>query len=244
MPYAFATENIDYSDYAGGRVIYSSPGAAAFPVRLASEIFQRAQRHLPARRLALYDPTCGGAYHLAALGFLHGNAIETLLASDADENILSLAGRNLGLLSAEGLAQREEEIAALYRDYGKQSHAEALRSAAVLHERLKRFPAIRTRLFQANALDTGALHQHLSGETIDLVISDVPYGHLTGWILPGGSAEPNPLWHMLNALRPVLGAQSVVCIAADKSQKTAHEGFRRLERFQIGKRQVVILRPL
>ncbi len=244
MPYAFATENIDYSDYAGGRVIYSSPGAAAFPVRLASEIFQRAQQHLPARRLALYDPTCGGAYHLAALGFLHGDAIETLLASDADEGILPLAGRNLGLLSAVGLARREEEIAALYRQYGKESHAAALRSAAVLRERLNRFPPIRTELFKANALDPHALHERLSGEAIDLVISDVPYGHLTGWILPKDSAAPHPLWHMLDALRPVLGAQSVVCIAADKTQKAAHEGYRRLERFQIGKRQVVILRPI
>lgn len=243
MPYGFATENIDYSDYAGGRVLYSAPGAAAFPVRLVSEIFQRARQHFEPRRLTVYDPTCGGAYHLAALGFLHGDTIEAILASDANEGVLPLAGRNLGLLLSEGLARRAEELSALYRQYGKESHAAALRSAAALSESLKRFAPIRTRLFQANALDPHALTEHLSGETIDLVISDVPYGQLTGWVLPAESTAPAPLWQMLDALLPVLSQGSLVCIAADKHQKAAHEGYQRVERFQIGKRQVVLLRP-
>lgn len=41
MPYRFATERRDYSDYASGKVFYALPGCPAFPVRLASEIFQR-----------------------------------------------------------------------------------------------------------------------------------------------------------------------------------------------------------
>ena len=82
MPYLFATQDLDYSDYSSGRVLYSQPGAPAFPVRLASEIFQRARHILGAdrpgaeRRLALFDPVCGGAYHLTTLGFLHGEWIE------------------------------------------------------------------------------------------------------------------------------------------------------------------------
>ncbi len=74
MPYLFATEDKNYMDYASGRVIYNLPGLPAFPVRLASEIFLRAVRHLNLKtshqRIVLYDPTCGGAYHLTALGML------------------------------------------------------------------------------------------------------------------------------------------------------------------------------
>jgi hypothetical protein len=33
-----------------------------------------------------------------------------------------------------------------------------------------------------------------------------------------------------------------VAIASDKLQKVAHEKYKRLEKFQVGKRQVVILR--
>ena len=41
MQYLYATERPDYSDLASGRVFYSLPGHPAFPIRLASEIFQR-----------------------------------------------------------------------------------------------------------------------------------------------------------------------------------------------------------
>jgi len=36
MPYRFATERRDYSDYSSGRVFYGAPGYPAFPVRLVS----------------------------------------------------------------------------------------------------------------------------------------------------------------------------------------------------------------
>ncbi|MFK7803274.1 MAG: hypothetical protein AB8G95_16690, partial [Anaerolineae bacterium] len=39
MPYRFATENKDYSDFASGRVFYGAPGHPVFPVRLISEVF-------------------------------------------------------------------------------------------------------------------------------------------------------------------------------------------------------------
>ena len=86
MPYHYATVDLDYSDYSGGRVLYSLPGYPAFPVRLATEIFQRAQKILGlSRPLTFYDPTCGGAYHLTALGFLHGGSLRAILASDVDD---------------------------------------------------------------------------------------------------------------------------------------------------------------
>ena len=39
MQYKFVTERLNYDCYASGKVFYSFPGLAAFPVRLASEIF-------------------------------------------------------------------------------------------------------------------------------------------------------------------------------------------------------------
>jgi hypothetical protein len=41
MQYRFA-EKSNYEDLAAGRVIHGAPGATNFPVRLASELFQRA----------------------------------------------------------------------------------------------------------------------------------------------------------------------------------------------------------
>jgi hypothetical protein len=49
---------------------------------------------------------------------------------------------------------------------------------------------------------------------------------------------------LLAALQSVLTDGSIVAIAADKSQKVAHKDYRRVERFQVGKRQVALLEPL
>jgi len=43
MPYQFASESKDYSDYASGRVFYGAPGHPAFPVR-SVERFRRQLR--------------------------------------------------------------------------------------------------------------------------------------------------------------------------------------------------------
>lgn len=256
MPYQFATQDKDYTDFASGRVLYSLPGLPAFPVRLASEIFLRANNALrlaPGARLTIYDPTCGGAYHLTALGLLHGGSIGAILASDIDERALALARRNLGLLYPEGFDRREQEIREMLERFGKPSHAEALQSAAVLRERMLRIyterkledPPIRTHIFQANALDQEAIQKSLPGETIHLVISDIPYGQLTSWQVPSEKipGEYSPARRLLDSLLPVLARNSIVAIAADKNQKIAHEGYRRIERFQIGKRKISLLAP-
>jgi len=242
MPYLFATQDQPYTDFASGRVIYNLPGAPAFPVRLASEMFQRAQALLPGvPRLAVYDPTCGGAYHLTALGLLHGAHIGAILASDVDGAALETARRNLNLLTPAGLDRREAELRALLEQYGKDSHREALRSVALFRQHLEQAAPIATRTFPANALDAGQIATGLAGQPVDLVLADVPYGHLSAWSAAAGGSE-SPLWYMLDALLAVLPDHAVVAVATDKSQKAAHAGYRRLDHFQVGKRRVALLR--
>ncbi len=253
MPYRFATENQDYSDYAGGQVFYSAPGHPALPVRLTSEIFQRclALRHdqgLSAPAI-LYDPCCGSAYHLSALAYLHWHRIDTIVGSDIDAGVLAIAARNLGLLTPAGLHQRRQEIAEMLARYGKPSHAAALQSTQRFLQQCQEQTAthqVTARLFCADATDSQALREGLGSLQVDIVLSDVPYGGQSAWQQAARPAEPSPspLWQMLAALRPLLSPHTIVAIAADKTQRCAHEQYRRRERFRIGKRQIVLLQPI
>lgn len=240
MPYKFATENQDYADFSSGRVLYNLPGHPAFPVRLMSEIFQRALTHLPPqKRYSLYDPCCGAAYHLAVLGYLHGTQIATISASDIDKEVLHTAARNLSLLNPNGLQQRLHELAQLLDDYGKTSHQEALVSGRRLASLLVP-PFIQTDTFTADAFDTAALQTGLNGRKPDLIFADVPYGQQSTWQNAVGNTPP--LWQLLEALYPVTTTHTVVAIAADKGQKISHEQYQRLDKFKIGKRQIALLR--
>jgi 23S rRNA (guanine2535-N1)-methyltransferase len=247
MTYRFVTEREDYSDYASGRVFYNSPGQPAFPVRLVSEIFQRC---LAIRRrqgindpVTLYDPCCGSAYHLTALVHLHWREVRAIFASDIDAEILAVAARNLSLLTAAGLERRRGEIMAMIERYGKQSHAEALESVERFLARLNEWShSLTAQTFCADATDGAQVAKHLSGQQVDLILSDVPYGQHAQWQQASPTSADQPLlWQMLEAVKPILSATSMVAIAADKSQRVAHEEYRRIERFQVGKRQIVLL---
>lgn len=246
MPYCYALERRDYTDFAGGRVFYSVPGHPAFPVRLASEILQRCLALCGSREpVTLYDPCCGGAYHLSTLAYLHWDAIDRIAASDIDDDAVALAQRNLDLLTLHGLDRRIAEIRATLAEYGKPSHAEALASAERLRNRLADMTmhhALTTVTFRADALNPNAIHDALELSSVDIVLADVPYGRHSVWrsetVLP-----PDPISRMLESLRPVLAPNAVVAIASDKSQKAAHDAYRRVDRFQIGNRRVILLKP-
>jgi uncharacterized small protein (DUF1192 family) len=248
MPYQYVTEPQDYSNLASGRVFHSLPGHPAFPVRLASEIFQRslARREAlvdNATRCVLYDPCCGAAYHLAVLAYLHRAHIREVVASDIDENAVALANRNLALVSLAGLDHRIAEINDMIDRYGKESHKEALRSADTLRNQLsaeaQSYP-LSTRVFRANGADRQAIANHLRPESVDIVFSDVPYGQHSHW---SGTERGDPIRAMLDAMLPVLSTASIVALVSDKRQKVSHEEYQRIEHFQIGKRRVVLLRP-
>jgi len=250
MQYKYAIELQDYSDLASGRVFYSLPGHPAFPVRLASEIFQRCivsrdTIYGESSPCTLYDPCCGAAYHLSLLAYLHGEQLREIIASDIDEKAVALAKRNLGLLSASGLDRRIVEITTMLEQFKKESHKDALKSAYLLRDRLSALGqghSLLTHVFQANATDRKAILENIPPGSVDIVFTDVPYGQHSRW--QGSSELSDPLESMLESLLGVLSPSSIVAIASDKQQKASHEKYRRVEQFLTGKRRVTILRPV
>ena len=249
MHYKYEKEVQDYSDLSSGRVFYSIPGHPAFPVRLASEIFQRCMASREAiygnsSPCTLYDPCCGAAYHLSVLGVLHGNHIREIIASDIDKEAVELAQRNLGLLNVAGLDRRINEIITMITKYNKESHKEALKSAILLKDKittLNQTHPLATKVFPSSATDSQTILNNIDAHSVDFVFTDVPYGQHSQW--HGSGKLSNPLWSMLDALIEILSTSSIVAIFSDKKQKVAHDGYQRVEKFQIGKRQVVILKP-
>jgi len=250
MQYKYEKTSLDYSDLASGRVFYSLPGHPAFPIRLASEIFQRclasrATIYKNTTPCTLYDPCCGAAYHLSVLAYLHRKQIREIVGSDIDERAIGMAQRNLGLLNVTGLDQRIGEITKMLEQYHKESHKEALASAHILKNRIigwvQEKPLV-TRLFQSSATDSETMLNNIKAKSVDIVFTDVPYGQHSEWQL----STPNelPLELMLNALVGVLSSSSLVAVVSDRHQKVAHKSYQRVEQFQIGKRRVVILRPI
>lgn len=249
MAYRFAPEPPDASDLASGRVIHGLPGHPAFPVRLADEVLRRCLALREAQRrtapCTIYDPCCGAAYHLVVMGYLHRSSIREIVASDVDPAVLGAAQRNLALLGVAGMEARCRELEEALARYGKDSHRQALESAHRLRARIAAIAQERplaTRVFRANALDRGELQRGLGGAPVDIVFADVPYGRSARWQGAAASEDaPPPLRSLLDALLGVVSPETVVAIASDKTQKAAHEGYRRLERFQVGKRRIVIL---
>lgn len=250
MQYRYENELKDYSDLASGRVFYSLPGHPAFPVRLASEVFQHCIAHREviygeAGPCTLYDPCCGAAYHLSVLAYLHGMQIRGVVASDIDQKAVALAKRNLGLLNIEGIDQRIVEITSMLEQYQKESHKEALKSAYLIRDKISASAQIRSlesSVFQADATDQAAIHASIPPDSVDIVFTDIPYGLHSRW--QGTETMPDPERSMLEALRGVLSPSSIVAIASRKQQKVFHENYQRIEQFQIGKRRVVILKPV
>src|SRR5690242_4076505 len=241
MQYKYEKASQDYSDLASGRVFYSVPGHPAFPVRLASEIFQRclasrATIYKNTTPCTLYDPCCGAAYHLSVLAYLHRKHIREIIGSDIDERAVTLAQRNLGLLSVAGLDRRIGEITKMTEQYHKESHKEALASAHIFKNKIigwgQEAPLV-TRVFQSSATDSETMLNNIKAGSVDLVFTDVPYGQHSQWQL----SNPNelPLESILEALVPVLSSSSLVAIVSDKGQKVTHKSYQRVEQFQIGK---------
>lgn len=273
LSYKFATENLNYEDYASGRVLYNQKGTTSFPARLASEIYQRCVAVLEERgnkdAFVIYDPCCGGAYLLTILGFLHGEKISHIYGSDIDKTAISLAQRNLSLLSPEGINQRIMQIEKMTSQYGKESHSEALKSALKLKDILeRRKESIEITCFMNDItgklnIDSDTIYkinyysinnfENINNKitreikiknivnNVNILITDLPYGNIVNW--RGMQNEDEAIKKMLDNVLPILARNSVISIVSGKKTKIKHDSFRRVDKFAIGKRQITILVP-
>lgn len=242
MNYRFALENINYEDYSSGRVFLSQKGTTSFPVRLASEIYQLCRSVLVNQGVdkpyVLYDPCCGGAYLLASLGFLHGNEIIKIIASDVDETVIPLAKRNLTLLSKEGLDDRIAEIKKMIADFGKESHSDSLKSALNLRSVLEKMDkSIEIECFVSDVTQNRNLIDNV--HNVNIIITDLPYGDIVNW--NSMQDEKEAVENLLDNVLQVISKESVIAIISKNKTKIKHKDYNQVERFIIGKRQIIIL---
>lgn len=245
MSYKFAVENKNYQDYASGRVFFNQHGTTSFPVRLASEIFQRCVHIINEKGIdssyVIYDPCCGGAYLLTTIGYLYGENISKIFASDIDENAIRLAERNLSLLSMLGIKDRIEQISKMVVDYDKDSHCEALESAFRLMSILEsRSYIIGTKCFISDATKNTNKIDELNN--VNIVITDLPYGDIVHW--SNIEDENEAITQLLENLLLKLASNSVVAIISKRKISIKHDMYKRLEYFKIGKRYINILSPI
>ncbi|MDE3724999.1 rRNA methyltransferase [Nocardiopsis sp. N85] len=235
MTYRYAVERTDRSALASGQVLRSAPGFPGFPVRLASELFQRAAVHVGRTSVRLWDPCCGSGYLATVLGLLHRERITAVRATDIDPDAVGLAARNLRLLTAEGLAEREEELRRAARDFGRPSYVERAEDARGLARGLAEAGGDLSH--EAAVADVFTLTEPVSA---DLVVTDVPYGDMTHW--SGEVPGSDPMGATLASLGRVLPPEAVIVITARTRRVALPEGVRALERVKIGNRAAALVR--
>jgi len=238
MEYKY-TQNDNYSDFASGKVLYSIPGASAFPIRLMSEIFQFCYEYLGKKdHVTIFDPCCGSAYHLTALGFLHPEKIKKIICSDINKDILISASKNLGLLTGSGINNRISELNEMYIKFNKESHKAALESAVKLKAAIQDKNIV-SLCYKEDMLSDSAFSK-LNNEGIDIIFADIPYSNLETW--QGDNAGEDQEWIMLENMLRIADPNTVIVIASTKKQGVKHEEFIRIKKLIVGKRKITILK--
>lgn len=235
MSYLYATERTDHSALASGQVLRSAPGYPGFPVRLASELLQRAMVHLEVDRARLWDPCCGSGYLVTVLGLLHRDLITHVRATDVDADAVDIAARNLELLTAEGLVERERELRRSALDFGRVTFVERAEAARDLAAGLATMGGDLPH--ESGVADVFTLTEPVDA---DLVITDVPYGEMTRW--EGEAPEEDPVRGVLASMGRVLSSRAVVVVTARTRRIRLPEGVQALERVKIGNRSAVLVR--
>ncbi len=223
----------NYAFLASGSVIRSSANSPNFSVKLGLEIFYRCLQHAPKKKdITLYDPCCGVGYLLTIIGVMNAEVIHQVVGSDINGDFLDLARKNVSLLTVDGILKRKYELAALLEQYGKESYKLALDHIDEF-SRLIQSDTIKHKMVEQDVFTLSA--SALSTLDPDIVITDVPYGDLVEW---KGAVGLN---YMLTSLSSIVSDRTIVAVVHDKYQKLNHFGYRRLEKFKVGKRIVEIL---
>lgn len=254
MQYRYAPDRDD-SDLASGRVLRSSPGYPAFPVRLGLELLHRARAQLPAGAPAptLWDPCCGTAQLVTALAMRARRHLAGVVASDIDPDALELARRNLRLLTLDGLDERRRELSALADTHGKRSHLDAAEAAGRLHAELAAAGGdVPVELAPLDALDPAAVRAAVAGwATVpDIVLADVPHGRLTAWHATAPD-EPHAatdeaaaarIGRLVTTLAAALPPTSVIVVVGRARRIHLPPATSARQRLRVGHRAAAILR--
>lgn len=235
MAYRYALTRENYADFSGG-VLHSAPGFPQFPVRLASEMFQRALALVPSSTAHVWDPCCGSGHLLTALAFLHRRDITSVLGTDVDPAALILARKNLDLLSEHGMDARSDELRIRAERLDKPAYLDAATAAQRLADRLTESGgAVPNHVAKADVFAPDQLRRTLRGHRPNLVITDVPYGEQTSWIGPNRGAGIDG---MLRALIEVLDDDAVIAVSSRGRKASSFEARRPISSFRIGTRVV------
>lgn len=243
MAYRFAVTRENHEDLSAGGVLFSAPGFPAFPVRLASEMFQRAMASRASGVPALvWDPCCGSAYLLTVLALLHRDGMTGVMGTDLDDAALELARQNLDLLGPGGLSARSAQLQERAARFGKPSYARAAESALRLGDRLAALGGPLPRaVAHADVFDPERLRRALDGRRPDVVITDVPYGEQTAWSGTDADADAG-LAGMLCSVSSVLDDDAVIVIATRGRRVLVDEAHPRIASFRVGTRAVALFR--
>ena len=98
------------------------------------------------------------------------------------------------------------------------------------------------RVFRADVLDRDQVAAGLDGVMVDIVLTDTPYGTMTGWLGEGVGNTPSILPRMLSALRPVLRIGTIVVTIRQRGVRSEVPGYRRVQRFRSGHREALFWR--
>lgn len=239
MEYKFANKK-NYEDFSAGRVIHHKSGMTNFPVRITEEVIWRCISYIDKdEELCIYDPCCGTGYLLTVAGFLFRSKFKMIVGSDIDVNVLKVAEKNLSLLSIEGLNVRKKEIAGMLEEYNKDSHYDALNSISFFEEIIKNQKANPiVKLFRNDILNENDLSK--SDFISDIVIVDIPYGELVDWKSINSSKSNIEL--LLDSVVKVINYDSIVVISSKKNERIITDKFTRIERLNIGKRKIELLK--
>lgn len=242
MEYRYAPRD-DHRDLASGAVLRSRPGMPAFPVRLARELFGRARSHLadPGAPLALWDPCCGSAQLLVALGLSERAHLRQVVGSDVDPEMLDLARTNGRLLTVAGLAARERELRAEHERHGRPAHREAAEAARRLADGLACAGGdLPFAVHRADALDRVAVGEMVAHVRPDLVLADLPHGRMVSWSDTDDDVEA--IGRLAATLGAALADDAVVVLVARSRRAPLPPGTRALERLRTGHRSAAIVR--
>ncbi len=236
MAYRYATERADHTDLASGNVLHSAPGHPGFPVRLASELFQRSLAHLDTEQAGLWDPCCGSGHLVTVLALLHRDRVAHVHACDVDHDAVQIAARNLELLSAHGMAQRERELRGRAVEFDRAAFADRADATLRLAERLRELGGDVPR----SVCEHDAFAPSPPQRPVDVVLTDVPYGDLAHWsgARPAGGEVPA----LMRAHAAVLPRWAVLAVTARTRRIDLPEGTRPLERVRVGNRAAALVR--